>query len=134
LAVAKRKIDESILAEYQQLLTALQKVRMLYWTKPKEIKNLILDEIIKRYQYQEGLYQYYIKTIQKLKKALSLLNNTTEYKRYLRSNESEVAFIECTNLVRFFSFQYAEYHLLNTFPCLHKSVAFIEFFRYNCAQ
>ena len=86
LAVAKKeKIDESILAEYQQLLTALQKSENALLDKnQKEIKNLILDEIIKRYQYQEGLYQYYIKNNTEIKKALSLLNNTTEYKTILK--------------------------------------------------
>ncbi|MFV8333195.1 S41 family peptidase [Flavobacterium sp. GSP14] len=86
LAVAKKeKIDESILAEYQQLVTALQKSENALLDKnQKEIKNLILDEIIKRYQYQEGLYQYYIKNNTEIKKALSLLNNTTEYKTILK--------------------------------------------------
>lgn len=86
LAVAKKeKIDESILAEYQQLLTALQKSENALLDKnQKEIKNLILDEIIKRYQYQEGLYQYYIKNNTEIKKAMSILNNTTEYKTILK--------------------------------------------------
>ncbi|MFV8351887.1 S41 family peptidase [Flavobacterium sp. XS2P14] len=86
LAVAKKeKIDESILAEYQQLLTALQKSENALLDKnQKEIKNLILDEIIKRYQYQEGLYQYYIKNNSEIKKAMSILNNTTEYKTILK--------------------------------------------------
>ena len=86
LAVAKKeKIDESILAEYQQLLAALQKSETVLLDKnQKEIKNLILDEIIKRYQYQEGLYQYYIKNNTEIKKAVSILNNTTEYKTILK--------------------------------------------------
>ena len=86
LAVAKKeKIDESVLAEYQQLLTALQKSENALLDKnQKEIKNLILDEIIKRYQYQEGLYQYYIKNNTEIKKAMSILNNTTEYKTILK--------------------------------------------------
>ena len=86
LAVAKKeKIDESILAEYQQLLTALQKSENALLDKnQKEIKNLILNDIIKRYQYQEGLYQYYIKNNTEIKKALSILNNTTEYKSILK--------------------------------------------------
>ncbi len=86
LAVAKKeKIDESILAEYQQLLTALQKSENALLDKnQKEIKNLILYEIIKRYQYQEGLYQYYIKNNTEIKKAMSILNSTTEYKTILK--------------------------------------------------
>ncbi|TDE46603.1 S41 family peptidase [Flavobacterium rhamnosiphilum] len=86
LAVAKKeKIEESILVEYQQLLTALQKSENALLDKnQKEIKNLILDEIIKRYQYQEGLYQYYIKNNSEIKKAISILNNNSEYKTILK--------------------------------------------------
>ncbi|MBP6181181.1 S41 family peptidase [Flavobacterium sp.] len=86
LAVAKKeKIDESITAEYQQLLSALQKSEdALLEKNQKEIKNLILEEIIKRYQYQEGLYQYYIKNNYEIMKAVSILNNNAEYKSILK--------------------------------------------------
>ena len=86
LATAKKeKIDESILVEYQQLLAALQKSENVLLDKnQKEIKNLIVDEIIKRYQYQEGLYQYYIKNNIEIKKAVSVLNTSTEYKSILK--------------------------------------------------
>lgn len=86
LAVAKKeKIDESIITEYQQLLAALQKSEETLLDKnQKEIKNLILEEIIKRYQYQEGLYQYYIKNNSEIKKSVSILNNNTEYKSILK--------------------------------------------------
>jgi carboxyl-terminal processing protease len=86
LAIAKKeKIDGSITDEYQQLLSALQKSEDALLDKnQKEIKNLILEEIIKRYQYQEGLYQYYIKNNSEIKKAVSILNNTPEYKSILK--------------------------------------------------
>jgi carboxyl-terminal processing protease len=86
LAIAKKeKIDESIALEYQQLLSALQKSEdQLLDKNQKEIKNLILDEIIKRYQYQEGLYQYYIKNNTEVKKAITILDNNSEYKSILK--------------------------------------------------
>jgi carboxyl-terminal processing protease len=86
LAIAKKeKIEESILVEYQQLLTALQKSETVLLDKnQKEIKNLILNEIIKRYQYQEGLYQYYIKNNSEIKKSVSILNNSSEYRTILK--------------------------------------------------
>lgn len=86
LAVAKKeKIDGAITAEYQQLLTALQKSEETQLNQnQKEIKNLILDEIIKRYQYKEGLYQYYIKNNVEIKKGVSILNNTPEYNKILK--------------------------------------------------
>ncbi|CAM2739498.1 carboxyl-terminal processing protease [Flavobacterium succinicans] len=84
-AAKKEKIDEAITAEYQQLLNAIQKSE---WTaldkNQKEIKNLLLDEIIKRYQYQEGLYQYYIKNNSEIKKAVSVLSTSAEYNSILK--------------------------------------------------
>ena len=86
LAVAKKeKLDESIQLEYQQLLTALQKSENALLDKnQKEIKNLLIDEIIKRYQYQEGLYQYYIQNNAEVKKATALLSNMQTYNAILK--------------------------------------------------
>jgi len=85
LEIAKKeKIDESITAEYQSLLTALQKSETSQLDKfQKEIKNLILDEIILRYQYKEGLYNYYLKNNSEIKKAVGLLNNPAQYNKIL---------------------------------------------------
>jgi carboxyl-terminal processing protease len=86
LAVAKKeKLDASIAVEYQQLLTALQRSEEnLLNQNQKEIKNLILDEIIKRYQYKEGLYLYYTKNNSEIKKAVGILNNQLEYNNILK--------------------------------------------------
>jgi carboxyl-terminal processing protease len=66
-------------------LTVLQKSEENLLDKyQKEIKNLLLDEIIKRYQYQEGLYEYYLKNNSEIKKAVNILNNTAEYKSILK--------------------------------------------------
>jgi carboxyl-terminal processing protease len=86
LAMAKKEnLDESITKEYQQLLTAVQKSEEDVLDKhQKEIKNVLIDEIIKRYQYQEGLYQYYLQNNSEIKKAVKLLNNSAEYKSILK--------------------------------------------------
>ncbi|MFD2942217.1 S41 family peptidase [Flavobacterium notoginsengisoli] len=86
LAAAKNeKIDETIAPEYQQLLAALEKSETTLLDKnQKEIKNMIQEELIKRYQYQEGLYQFYIKNNSEIKRAVSVLNNQTEYKTILK--------------------------------------------------
>lgn len=82
----KEKIDESIMMEYQQLLTALQRSEEKELDKNKsEIKDLLLDEIIKRYQYREGLYQYYTKSNPEIAKAVNVLNNTAEYNKILKN-------------------------------------------------
>ncbi len=84
-AAKKDKIDKTIAVEYQQLLTAIQKSEELQLNEnQKEIKKLILDEIIKRYQYKEGLYQYYIKNNIEIKKAGAVLNNIPEYNKILK--------------------------------------------------
>jgi carboxyl-terminal processing protease len=86
LTLAKKEgIDGAIAGEYQQLLSSVQKSEDTQLDKNKEeIKNLILDEIIKRFQYQEGLYEYYIRTNPEIKKAVNVLNNITEYKSILK--------------------------------------------------
>ena len=82
----KEKFDAAITAEYQQLLKALQKSQEnLLDQSQKEIKNLILDELIKRYQYKEGLYQYYTKSNSEIQKSIALLKNEAEYKKIIKS-------------------------------------------------
>jgi carboxyl-terminal processing protease len=81
----KENVDGAISAEYQQLLTALEKSEETLIDKnQKEIKNLLLDEIIKRYQYKEGLYQYYIKNNFEIKKAVEVLNDKAGYNKILK--------------------------------------------------
>jgi len=84
-AAKKEKIDEAITAEYEQLVVALQKSETVLLDKnQKEIKNLIQEELIKRYQYQEGLYQYYLKNNIEIKRAVQMLNTPAEYKTILK--------------------------------------------------
>jgi carboxyl-terminal processing protease len=85
LELAKKEgIDESIKAEYNLLVAAIQKSEEAQINKyQKEIKNLMVDELILRYQYREGLYNYYLKSNAEIKKATSMLNNPVEYKKIL---------------------------------------------------
>lgn len=84
-AAKKEQIDENIAVEYQQLVTALQKSETTLLDKnQKEIKNLIQEELIKRYQYQEGLYQYYLKNNLEIQRAVQVLNTPSEYKAILK--------------------------------------------------
>ena len=83
-AAKKEKLDENISKEYEQLLMAIQKSEEKLLDKNQtEIKKLIRDEIIKRFQYKEGLYQYYLKNNPEILKATSILNNLSEYKKIL---------------------------------------------------
>lgn len=85
LAAAKReKIDDGIMQSYQQLLVALEKSENVLLDKSSaQIKSLLRDELIKRYQYKEGLYEYYIKNNAEIKRSTALLNNSSEYNKYL---------------------------------------------------
>jgi carboxyl-terminal processing protease len=84
-AAKKEKIDGSITAEYQQLLNSLQRSEETQLNQnQKEIKNLMVDEIIKRFQYKEGLYQYYTKNNSEITKAIAILNNSGEYNKILK--------------------------------------------------
>lgn len=84
-AAKKEKVDASITAEYKQLLAALQKSQEnLVNQSAGEIKTLILDELIKRYQYKEGLYQYYTKSNSEIRKAIAVLDNAAEYNKILK--------------------------------------------------
>jgi carboxyl-terminal processing protease len=81
----KEKIDETIMVQYDQLMAALQKSEEALLDKnQKEIKKLILDEIIKRYQYKEGLYLYYTKNNSEIAKASAILANPSEYNKILQ--------------------------------------------------
>jgi hypothetical protein len=47
----------------------------------------MIVEAIKRFQYEEGLYQYYLKTNSEIKISI-YLNNPTEYNTILKTNKS----------------------------------------------
>lgn len=85
MEVAKtEKVDGSISTEYQALLTALQKSEEKELNAHKaEIKQLLTDELIKRYQYKEGLYKYYTTSNAEIKKATALLADQAGYKKIL---------------------------------------------------
>ncbi len=52
--------------------------------KKPEIVSLLTDEIIKRYFYKEGLYEYYTLSNPEILKAKSILNNPSEYSKILK--------------------------------------------------
>ena len=81
----KEKVDEAIKIQYDALFAALQKSEEAMLDKnQKEIKRLLLDELIRRYQYKEGLYQYYVKNNSEIARAAQLLANPAEYQKILQ--------------------------------------------------
>ncbi len=81
LTVAEEEeLDAVINSEYKDLNKALQAYKLNAIDGNKvQLKSLITDEIIKRYFYSEGLYRYYTANNSEIKKALSILNNPSQY-------------------------------------------------------
>jgi carboxyl-terminal processing protease len=86
IAIAKEEELEGVIdSEYNNLNSALQAYKSNAIDQNKaQLKSLITDEIIKRYFYSEGLYTYYTVNNNEIKKALSILNNPSQYTGILR--------------------------------------------------
>jgi carboxyl-terminal processing protease len=86
ITVAKEEeLDGVINSQYKNLTSALQSYKSSAIEDNKtQLKSLITDEIIKRYFYSEGLYLYYTANNSEIKKALSILNNPSQYASILR--------------------------------------------------
>jgi len=86
IAIAKEEnIDSAINSEYKNLISALQSYKTnAIGSNKAQLKSLLTDEIIKRYFYSEGLYNYYTANNAEIKKALSILNNPSQYASILR--------------------------------------------------
>lgn len=85
ISAKKENLDKDIIKDYQQLLATIQKGEEQQLENNKEeIKNLILDEIIKQHLYQEGLYRYYLKNNIEIKKSTNLLNNSSDFQKILK--------------------------------------------------
>jgi carboxyl-terminal processing protease len=79
------KLKDGIQKSYQALLADIQKTKdgALQDKKP-EIVSLLTDEIVKRYFYRDGLYQYHIKHNPEIKEALAVLNDKKRYNAILK--------------------------------------------------
>ena len=85
LEIAKTEnLDDDIQRDYNTLIQNLNhsKIKALDDNK-SQLMSLLSDEIIKRYVYREGLYEYYKLYNNEIKKATEILANPTKYKRYL---------------------------------------------------
>jgi carboxyl-terminal processing protease len=81
----KEELDDNIQADYNNLLNNLKNSKELAVNENKEqILALLTDEIVKRYVYREGLYDFYVKHNPEIKKATEILSNPSKYRDYLR--------------------------------------------------
>ena len=78
-------LKSEINLEYNNLISALQRYKSNAINANKmQLKALLTHEIIKRYFYSEGLYTYYTANNPEIKKAVSILNNPSQYANILR--------------------------------------------------
>ncbi len=79
------KLDKEILASYKQLMNSVDQAKEKALVEKKaEIITLISDEILKRYFYRDGMYNYHIINSPEILEAVSLLNNENKYNKILR--------------------------------------------------
>lgn len=83
--IAKNEtIDEGISAEYNDLISALNNYKSSSISKNKAQLTLLLrDEIIKRYFYAEGLYEYYKSNNKEIIEAIDILSDPSKYNKIL---------------------------------------------------
>lgn len=80
----KENINTQIQTQINALQTALKNSQEYEIEQNKEeIKRLILEDLIKRYQYQEGLFIFYTQNNATVKKAIEVLNNKQLYTKTL---------------------------------------------------
>ena len=78
-------IKKEISASYNQLLAAINKAKdNAIVDKKVEIESLLKDEILKRYFYREGLYNYQIEHNPEIKEAVAILKDDGRYKKILK--------------------------------------------------
>jgi carboxyl-terminal processing protease len=80
----KEGFNDNIKSQYQKLLSAIEDAKEEDLDeKQPEIVSLLTDEIIKRYFYQDGLYNYYITENPEILKAKEILNDSSQYQKIL---------------------------------------------------
>ena len=78
-------MSKEISSSYTQLLAAINKAKEnAILDKKVEIESLLKDEILKRYFYREGLYNYQIENNPEILTAVSVLEDEVKYKKILK--------------------------------------------------
>ena len=84
LTAEKDGLQANISSEYASLMKTIDAAKKQQLdSKEKEISNLIIDELIKRYFYKEGLYEYQIKHNEEIAQAISVLKDPKRYSKIL---------------------------------------------------
>lgn len=78
-------MNKDISASYNQLMAAIDSAKdKAIVNKKVEIESLLMDEILKRYFYREGLYNYQIEHNPEILEAVAILNDAGRYGKILK--------------------------------------------------
>jgi carboxyl-terminal processing protease len=78
-------LGKDISASYNQLMAAIDKAKdQAIVAKKIEIESLLTDEILKRYFYREGLYNYQIEHNPEILEAVAILKDDSRYRKILK--------------------------------------------------
>ena len=78
-------LNEDIKSSYNQLMSAIDQAKdKAIVSKKAEIMSLLSDEILKRYFYRDGLYNYQVENNPEILEAVSVLNNEKRYQKILK--------------------------------------------------
>ena len=84
-AATKEELNDNIDLDFKALMANLNKSKTSVIDENKAyLLELLTEEIVKRYVYREGLYDYYKTQDDKIKKATEILSNPSVYMGYLR--------------------------------------------------
>ncbi|RED49006.1 S41 family peptidase [Seonamhaeicola aphaedonensis] len=81
----KEELNDNIENDFNTLISNLNNSKVDVIAENKTfLLELLTEEIVKRYVYREGLYEYYKIHDQKIKKATEILDNPSTYSSYLK--------------------------------------------------
>jgi len=84
-AAQKEELNDNIETDFNTLISNLNISKSSVIDENKDyLLELLTEEIVKRYTYREGLYEYYKIHDSKIKKATEILSNIATYMDYLR--------------------------------------------------
>ena len=81
----KEELNDNIEKDFNALLTNLKTSKTSVIEENKDyLLELLTEDIVKRYVYREGLYEYYKVNDSRIKKATEILSNPSTYLNYLK--------------------------------------------------
>lgn len=78
-------LDKNITASYNQLMASIDQAKdKAVLSKKAEIMSLLSDEILKRYFYREGMYEYHVNHNPEILTAIEVLDDAKRYQKILK--------------------------------------------------